>query len=210
VHARGRTKFPREGGDITHDRNALQALLTSTLLVAAAEIGDKTQLLSFMLASRFPGRAWPVIGGIALATLANHALASAFGVGIAAWIAPRTLRWVLALTFFAFAIWALIPDRVQALQPARRASGPFVLTTALFFLAEMGDKTQLATVALAAQYQALTPIVIGTTLGMLIANVPAVLLGERLTHILPLRWFRILAAVLFALFGLAVLLIGQA
>jgi Ca2+/H+ antiporter, TMEM165/GDT1 family len=188
----------------------LQALLTSTLLIAAAEIGDKTQLLSFMLASRFPGRALPVVGGIALATLANHALAGAFGVGIAAWLAPQILRWLLAITFLVFAIWALIPDRAQAIKPARRAFGPLFLTTVLFFFAEMGDKTQLATVALAARYQALIPVVIGTTLGMLIANVPAVLLGERLTRILPLRWFRILAALLFALFGLLVLLVRPA
>ena len=184
----------------------LEALGASTSLVAVAEMGDKTQLLSFILATRFPRSAWAIIVGILLATLANHWLAAWVGGWIAGQIGPERLRWILALVFFGFAAWALIPDKLDTPGEGQRGAGAFATTATLFFIAEMGDKTQLATVALAAKYVVVAPVVIGTTLGMMVANVPAVLLGERLTRLLPLRWLRMAAAALFALFGLAILL----
>jgi putative Ca2+/H+ antiporter (TMEM165/GDT1 family) len=179
-----------------------EALGVSTALVTLAEIGDKTQLLSLVLAARLR-RPWPIIAGIFVATLANHALAGALGAWITAQVGADVMRWVLGLSFLAMAAWTLKPDTLDDGAAPQAASrwGVFATTTLVFFIAEMGDKTQLATVALAARYDALVMVVAGTTLGMLAANVPVVLLGERLVRRLPLTKVRIAAAVLFALLG---------
>lgn len=182
----------------------LEPFFTSTALVAVAETGDKTQLLSFVLAARLR-RPWPIIWGILCATLANHALAGAAGAWLAAFAAPETVRWVTALAFFAFGIWALFPDRYDGGAP-RGSGGVFLTTLVCFFVAEMGDKTQLATVALGARYDALAAVVLGTTLGMMIANVPAVFVGERLAERFPLALARKAAAGLFFATGALALL----
>lgn len=185
-----------------------EAFLVSTGIVALAEIGDKTQLLSFALAARFR-RPWPILWGILLATLANHALAGAVGTWVVRMLGPDALRWVLGLGFLAMALWMLKPDELDADDAPRRANaGVFWTTFFAFFVAEMGDKTQVATVALAAQYAAFTAVVLGTTLGMLIANVPAVLFGERITRYLPVRVIHAIAAGLFAVIGVYTLLGG--
>jgi Ca2+/H+ antiporter, TMEM165/GDT1 family len=176
----------------------LEALLFSTAVVALAEMGDKTQLLSFVLAARFK-RKLPIVLGILFATLANHFLAGYVGAWLASLVAPQTLRWIVALAFFAFGVWALKPDELEERPlPAR---GIFLTTLIAFFLVEMGDKTQLATVALAARFDALVAVVTGTTLGMMIANVPAVWLGEKLAARVDMRALRWLAAGLFFLLG---------
>lgn len=173
----------------------MESLLVSTVAVAIAEIGDKTQLLALLLAARFrkPG---PIILGILVATLLNHALAGWFGALLADWLTPEVLRWSVAVSFLAIALWTLKPDQVDDARhlPARNA---FVATAIAFFFAEIGDKTQVATVLLAAKYTPLWQVVAGTTLGMLAANVPVVLLGSRFAERLPLRAARIVAAVLF-------------
>src|SRR5687767_13845386 len=156
-------------------------------------MGDKTQLLALLLAARFQ-RPWPIVGGIAVATLANHAMAGALGHWVALWLGADVLRWVVGLGFLAMAAWMLVPDRVQADGAGRtHGFGVFATTTVAFFLAEMGDKTQLATVALAAHYPELMAVVLGTTLGLLLANVPVVFAGDRL--------LRRLAALRFVLMG---------
>ena len=184
----------------------MEALLISTGIVALAEMGDKTQLLSLLLAARFR-RPWPIIAGIAVATLLNHAVAGAVGTWVQQVLGPDVLRWVLGLSFIAMAVWMLIPDRLDddGLQ-ARQRFGVFGTTVIAFFLAEMGDKTQVATVALAARYDAFVSVVAGTTLGMMIANVPAVLLGDRITRRVPIRAVHRIAAVVFAALGVAALL----
>ncbi len=183
----------------------MEAFLVSTGIVALAEIGDKTQLLAFILAAKFR-RPLPIILGILLATLANHGLAGALGSWITALLAPETLRWVLGVSFIAMAIWTLIPDKFDEADAKLARFGVFTTTLIAFFLAEMGDKTQVATVALAAQYQALIAVVAGTTLGMMIANVPAVLLGNRIAERMPIRWVHGIAALIFAILGIATLL----
>jgi putative Ca2+/H+ antiporter (TMEM165/GDT1 family) len=184
----------------------LEALLVSTGVVALAEIGDKTQLLALLLAARFR-RPLPIIAGILVATLLNHALAAAVGTWITSLLAPETLRWALGLSFIAMAIWTLIPDKVDDAAPEQAPRwGVFGTTVVAFFLLEMGDKTQIATVMLAAKYAALTPVVIGTTLGMMIANVPAVLLGEVAARKLPMRLVHSIAAAIFLIIGVLVLL----
>ena len=183
----------------------LEAFLVSTGLVTLAEIGDKTQLLAFFLAARFR-RAGPIILGIFIATVANHAFAAALGTWITQWFGPETMRWLLGLSFIAMAIWVLIPDKLDEGEISTPRLGVLGATIVAFFLAEMGDKTQVATVALAAQYEAFMAVVMGTTLGMMIANVPAVYAGDRIAHRLPVRLIHAVAAALFALLGLAVLL----
>jgi putative Ca2+/H+ antiporter (TMEM165/GDT1 family) len=183
----------------------LEAFLVSTGVVALAEIGDKTQLLAFILAGKFR-RPVPIILGILVATLANHALAGALGAWITSAIGPQTLRWVLGLSFIAMAAWTLVPDKLDEGDAKIAPYGVFGATLVAFFLAEMGDKTQIATVALAAQYQSVVAVVAGTTLGMMIANVPAVLLGERLANRLPVRLVHAIAAAIFAVLGVATLL----
>jgi putative Ca2+/H+ antiporter (TMEM165/GDT1 family) len=174
-------------------------------MVAVAEMGDKTQLLSFLLASKFRGRQWAIIGGIFVATIANHFVAAFLGDWVAANVGPDVMRWILGVAFLAFAAWALIPDKLEGDQKPNKY-GAFVTTLFAFFLAEMGDKTQFATIALGAKYASLAMVVLGTTLGMMAANIPAVLLGERLAKIIPLSKMRFIAAALFAIFGVLILL----
>jgi putative Ca2+/H+ antiporter (TMEM165/GDT1 family) len=190
-----------------------EALLVSTGVVALGEIGDKTQLLALLLAARFR-RPAPIIGGIFVATLANHLLAAAFGSWIAAVVDPRWLRVALGASFIAVAVWMLVPDRAyDEAGPARGIAarlGVFGFTMLAFFVAEMGDKTQVATVMLAARFDAIVAVTAGTTLGMMIANVPAVLLGERAVRVLPVRWVHRVAALVFAALGIALLAGGGA
>ena len=177
----------------------------STGVVALAEIGDKTQLLAFLLAARFR-KPVPIILGILVATLANHALAGALGAWIAATVNPTALRWGLGLSFLAMAVWTLIPDTLEEGDtPPLRHLGVFGSTLVTFFLAEMGDKTQIATAAMAAHYGLPLVVVAGTTLGMMMADVPAVFVGNRLATRLPMKLVHAVAAALFALLGVATL-----
>jgi putative Ca2+/H+ antiporter (TMEM165/GDT1 family) len=186
----------------------LQALFVSTGLVALAEIGDKTQLLAMVLAARFR-KPWPIIGGILAATLLNHALAAWVGTLAGDFLEGPWMRWVLGVVFLAFAAWTLIPDKFDDDGGAAKPSASVFLTTAVaFFLVEMGDKTQLATVALGARFHSVLQVAAGTTLGMMIANVPVVFIGQAAAHKLPLTLIRIVAATAFALLGLYVLLFG--
>ena len=178
----------------------MEAFLVSTSIVALAEIGDKTQLLSFVLAARLK-RKYAITLGIFCATLANHALAGYAGVWLATLVSPQTLKWIVGLSFVGFGLWVLKPDKLGD-DPKIRQAGAFVTTLVAFFLAEMGDKTQLATVALAARYDALASVVVGTTLGMMIANVPAVLIGEALAHRINMKAVHWIAAALFVLLGI--------
>jgi Ca2+/H+ antiporter, TMEM165/GDT1 family len=184
----------------------MEALYISTGVVALAEMGDKTQLLAFILAARFK-KPVPIILGILLATLVNHGLAGALGAWITSVISPDTMRWVLGLSFIAMAIWTLIPDKIEEeeTQVALKL-GVFGATLVTFFLAEMGDKTQIATVALAAHYGAPLMVVIGTTLGMLIADVPAVFVGNKFADKIPMKLVHSIAAGIFAIMGLLTLL----
>jgi putative Ca2+/H+ antiporter (TMEM165/GDT1 family) len=177
----------------------VHAFLTSALLVALAEIGDKTQLLSFVLAARL-GKPWAITAGILVATLANHLLASSLGVWAAGLIRPQLLPWLTGFLFVGFGLWTLHPDSLDD-DPRLHRAGAFVTATIAFFLAEMGDKTQLATVALAARFETLIPVVFGTTVGMLLANIPAVFLGKALAQKLPMTAIRIAAAVVFVATG---------
>lgn len=180
----------------------LESLFIPTFIVALAEIGDKTQLLALLLAARFR-KPWPIISGIVVATLANHFLAGAMGNWVAGFFSPATLSWVLAASFVAVALWTLIPDKLDDDESSRlKRYGPFLTTLIAFFLAEMGDKTQVATVMLAAQYPHFLLVVLGTTLGMLIANVPVVLAGNFAAERLPLTLIRRLAAAAFAALAL--------
>jgi putative Ca2+/H+ antiporter (TMEM165/GDT1 family) len=181
-----------------------EALLVSTGIVSLAEIGDKTQLLAFMLAARFR-RPWPIIAGILIATIANHAFAGAVGSWITTLLGADVLRRVLGVSFLAMAVWTLIPDKLDGDTLSAPKLGVLGTTIVAFFLAEMGDKTQVATVALAAQYGAFAAVVGGTTLGMMIANVPAVVAGDRIAHRLPVRLIHGIAAALFAALGIAAL-----
>jgi len=184
----------------------VEAFLVATGVVALAEVGDKTQLLAFLLAARFR-KPWPIIAGILVATLANHALAGGVGVWITRLLSPEVLRWLLGLSFLAMAAWILIPDELDDTQAEPLRYGVFATTFVAFFLAEMGDKTQIATVALAAQYQASAVLVVlGTTAGMMIANVPAVVIGDRMANRIPVRVVHGVAAVIFAVLGIATLL----
>jgi putative Ca2+/H+ antiporter (TMEM165/GDT1 family) len=185
---------------------SLEALFVSTGVVALAEIGDKTQLLAFVLAARFK-RPLPIILGILAATIVNHGLAGALGAWITSAISPEVLRWVLGASFIGMAIWTLIPDKIED-EETRIASrlGVFGATLVTFFLAEMGDKTQIATVAMAAHYATPVTVVIGTTVGMLIADVPAVFVGDKLANKISMKLVHSVAAGMFALLGLATLL----
>ena len=184
----------------------MESLFISAGLVALAEVGDKTQLLAFLLAARFK-KPVPIIAGILLATLFNHGLAGALGAWITSTLSPELLRWILGLSFMGMAIWTLIPDKIEEeeTQIARRL-GVFGATLITFFLAEMGDKTQIATVALAAHYASPVWVVAGTTLGMLIADVPAVFAGDKLAARIPMRLVHTIAAAIFAALGAATLL----
>jgi Ca2+/H+ antiporter, TMEM165/GDT1 family len=183
----------------------MEAFVISTSVVALAEIGDKTQLLALILAAKFR-RPLPILLAILAATLANHAFAGAIGAWLTRFLGPDILRWVLGVSFLAMAIWTLIPDKFDERDASLARFGVFGTTLLAFFLAEMGDKTQIATIALAAQYQSLVAVVLGTTLGMMIANVPAVLLGDRIAHRLPVRLVHTVAAAIFGFLGVATLL----
>ena len=182
----------------------MDAFLISTGVVALAEIGDKTQLLSFILAAKFR-RPWPICLGILVATLLNHGVAGALGAWITTLLDPQMLRWGLGVSFLAMAAWILVPDRFDESEAKFARLGVFGTTVVAFFLAEIGDKTQIATVALAAQYHAFVAVVLGTTLGMMLANVPAVVLGDRIAHRMPVRLVHSIAAAVFALLGVATL-----
>ncbi len=184
----------------------MEAFLVSTAVIAAGEIGDKTQLLALLLAARFRKPA-PIILGILVATLANHLLAGAVGAWITQLLGPQTLRWLIGASFIGMAVWVMIPDKVDendAVLPPR--FGAFGATVIAFFLAEMGDKTQIATVALAARFHDLFAVVAGTTLGMMIADVPAVFLGDRVAKKIPMKLVHAIAAFMFAALGVLALL----
>jgi Ca2+/H+ antiporter, TMEM165/GDT1 family len=183
----------------------MEAFLISTGVVALAEIGDKTQLLAFLLAARYK-KPLPIILGILIATIANHALAGILGAWLTQLMNPDALRWLLGISFILMAAWVMIPDRLDE-EEAKPINGLGVFGTTLlvFFLAEMGDKTQIATVALAAQYQAFLMVVLGTTLGMMIANVPAVIIGKSMTKRIPVKLVHGIAALIFVVLGVAIL-----
>lgn len=183
----------------------MEALLISTGIVALAEIGDKTQLLAFLLAARFR-KPLPIVSAILVATLANHAFAAAIGTWVTSMLSAEVLRWVLGLSFLMMAAWTLIPDKLEKNDAELAKYGVFTTTLIAFFLAEMGDKTQIATVALAAQYNNFYAVVAGTTLGMMLANVPAVYLGDRIADRLPVRLVHGVAAILFGGLGVATLM----
>ena len=185
----------------------MEAFLVSTGIVSLAEMGDKTQLLALLLAARFR-KPRPIVLGIFVATVANHAMAGALGAWLTTLVSPQTLRWILGASFIAIAAWMLIPDKLDdQTQPQTPRFGVLGTTVLLFFLAEMGDKTQIATVMLAARYEANFAVVVGTTLGMMVANVPAVWLGERVTRLVPLGVVRTVSAGVFAGLGLLALLV---
>ena len=184
----------------------MQAFLVSTGIVALAEMGDKTQLLSLVLAARFR-KPWPIVLGIFVATLVNHALAGALGSWVTSALGPDVLRWVLGGSFIAMAVWMLIPDRIDDDQGGGTPRfGVFGATVIAFFLAEMGDKTQIATVMLAAQFNAWAAVVMGTTLGMIIANAPVVWFGDAITRKVPIRAVHVVGAIVFLVLGVLALL----
>lgn len=179
----------------------MEAFFVSTAIVALAEMGDKTQLLALVLAARFR-KPWPIVLGILVATLVNHGLAGAVGAWVTTFIGPQMLRWILGASFIAMAVWMLIPDKLdEGDADGKPRWGVFGTTLVAFFLAEMGDKTQIATVMLAAQYNAYLWVVAGTTLGMMIANAPVVWLGERITRRVPIKAVHTISAIIFAVLG---------
>ena len=187
----------------------MEAFLIAAGVVALAEIGDKTQLLSLMLAARYRSP-WAISAGIFIATLFNHALAATVGESVFEWIGPDWMRWTVGLSFIAMAVWILIPDRLDedeegSAEKKLRRYGVFVMTTVLFFLLEMGDKTQVATAILAARFNDLTPVVLGTTAGMLIANVPLVFFGNILLRKIRIEWVHRVTAVIFLTLGIVTL-----
>lgn len=186
-----------------------QAFLISTGAVALAEIGDKTQLLSLVLAARYR-KPVPIMLGVLAATLVNHACAGAIGAWLGALLTPGIMRWALGISFVVMGLWVLIPDKLDPNEAnvGRSHLGVFGTTIVTFFLAEMGDKTQIATVALAARFHDFIGVVAGTTLGMMLANVPAILLGERFAHRLPTRTVHVIAAILFIVLGVLGLVRG--
>ena len=183
----------------------MEAFLISTGIVGLAEIGDKTQLLAFLLAAKFR-RPLPIVLAIFVATIANHAFAAAVGAWITSMLGPDVLRWVLGVSFLAMAAWTLIPDKIDEDEAKLAKYGVFLTTLIAFFMAEMGDKTQVATVALAAGYHDIVSVVLGTTFGMMLANVPAVYLGDKIANRVPLRLVHGIAALVFAILGVATLL----
>ena len=181
----------------------MEALIMSTSIVAIAEMGDKTQLLSFVLAAKLKHR-MAIIMGIFFATIANHFLAGSVGVWLSSLVSPQALKWIVAVSFFAFGVWAFKPDKLDNDQNLQGA-GVLITTLIAFFLVEMGDKTQLATVALAARYKSLVTVVMGTTIGMMIANIPAVWIGEKLTYRVNMHIMHMIAAALFFVLGILTL-----
>jgi putative Ca2+/H+ antiporter (TMEM165/GDT1 family) len=185
----------------------MEAFFVSAGLVAIAEIGDKTQLLAMILATRYR-KPVPIILGILVATLANHALAAWAGAAVAGWLGPQAMRWILGGLFLAMAVWCLVPDKADEGPSATSAAGAFIATTIAFFVVEIGDKTQIATVALAARFQSLLLVTAGTTVGMMLANVPAVLFGDVLARVIPLQVVRAVAAGSFVVLGVLALVWG--
>ena len=183
----------------------MDAFLVSTGIVALAEIGDKTQLLAFLIAARFR-RPLPIVFGIFVATIFNHAFAAAVGALVSELLGPNTMRWVLGLSFLGMAAWILVPDEIDDEETSLTRHGVFLTTLIAFFVAEMGDKTQVATVALAARYESMAAVVAGTTFGMMLANVPAVYFGERIANRVPVKLVHGIAALIFAVLGIATLL----
>ena len=183
----------------------MDAFLVSTGIVALAEIGDKTQLLAFLLAAKFR-RPVPIVLGIFVATIVNHACAAAVGAWVASAMGPNVMRWVLGVSFLVMAAWIMVPDKLDEDETSLAKYGVFLTTVIAFFLAEMGDKTQIATIALAARYESMIAVVAGTTAGMMLANVPAVLFGERIARAVPLRLVHGIAAAIFAVLGVGTLL----
>ena len=183
----------------------MEAFLISTGIVGLAEIGDKTQLLAFLLAAKFR-KPLPIVLAIFVATIANHAFAAAVGAWITSMLGPDVLRWVLGVSFLAMAAWTLIPDKLDEDETRLAKYGVFLTTLIAFFMAEMGDKTQVATVALAARYHDIYSVVLGTTFGMMLANVPAVYLGDKIANRVSLRLVHGIAALVFAVLGVATLL----
>ena len=186
----------------------MEALLVSIGIVALAEIGDKTQLLTLVLAARY-GKPWPIVAGIFVATLVNHGIAGAVGAWLTMTLGPDVMRWILGISFIAMAAWMLMPDKLDDDAGAsRKLGGVFVTTTVLFFLVEIGDKTQVATVALAARFDSLVAVIMGTTVGMILANAPVAFFGEALAKRLPVRAVHMVAALVFAALGVGVLVFG--
>ena len=183
----------------------MEAFFISTGIVGLAEIGDKTQLLAFLLAAKFR-KPLPIVLAIFVATIANHAFAAAVGAWITSMLGPDVLRWVLGVSFLAMAAWTLIPDKLDEDETKLAKYGVFLTTLIAFFMAEMGDKTQVATVTLAARYHDIYSVVLGTTFGMMLANVPAVYLGDRIANRVPLQLVHGIAALVFAVLGVATLL----
>ena len=185
------------------------ALTLSAGVVALAEMGDKTQLLSLMLAARYPKQALAIIAGIFIATIANHACAALLGHWLMTLVSPDVMRWILGASFLGIGLWLLVPDHIEnaaGSQVTDRAFQVFALTVVLFFLAEMGDKTQIATIALGARYEDVVSVTIGTTLGMMLANAPAVWIGQKFTQHMPIKWVHAVAAVTFIAIGIATLI----
>jgi len=185
------------------------ALTLSAGVVALAEMGDKTQLLSLMLAARYPKQALAIIAGIFIATIANHACAAFLGHWLTTLVSPDVMRWILALSFLGIGLWLLVPDHIDdaaGSKVADKAFQVFMLTMGLFFLAEMGDKTQIATIALGARYNDVFSVTVGTTLGMMLANAPAVWIGQKFTKRMPIKWVHAVAAITFIVIGLATLI----
>ena len=186
----------------------LSTVTLSAGVVALAEMGDKTQLLSLMLAARYPKQAMAIIAGIFIATIANHACAALLGHWLMTLVSPDVMRWILGLSFLRIGLWLLVPDHIDDATDSKvvdRTIQVFVLTVALFFLAEMGDKTQIATIALGAKYDDVVAVTIGTTLGMMLANAPAVWLGQKFTKRMPIKWVHGVAALTFIVIGVATL-----
>jgi len=186
----------------------VSALTLSAGVVALAEMGDKTQLLSLMLAARYPKQALAIIAGILIATIANHACAALLGHWLMTLVSPVVMRWILGASFLGIGLWLLVPDHIDDAADSKvadRAWQVFTLTVVLFFLAEMGDKTQIATIALGARYEDVVAVTIGTTLGMMLANAPAVWIGQKFTQRMPIKWVHAVAAVTFIAIGVATL-----
>ena len=186
----------------------LSALTLSAGVVALAEMGDKTQLLSLMLAARYPKQALAIIAGIFIATIANHACAALLGHWLMTLVSPEVMRWILGLSFVGIGLWLLVPDHIDDAAHSKvtdRAFQVLMLTIVLFFLAEMGDKTQIATIALGARFSDVVSVTIGTTLGMMLANAPAVWIGQKFTQHIPIKWVHLVAAISFLIIGVATL-----
>lgn len=186
----------------------MEALLVSIGVVALAEIGDKTQLLTLVLAGRYR-KPWPIVAGIFVATLVNHAIAGAVGAWLTRVVGPDVMRWILALSFIAMGAWMLVPDKLdEEKEASRRVGGVFLTTTLLFFFVEIGDKTQVATVALAARFESLAAVVMGTTIGMMLANAPVAFFGDALARKVPIKIVHGIAALIFVALGVGVLAMG--